>query len=496
MKKIIALMLSLVMVLGVCGCGAQKGEETSPAGETTVSGVDELELNAYENGVFTAGYSRKNMTPDAPVPLAGYGNTNRRISKEVGDDIYVTSIAMTDEDGDSILLMTMDSCRAYPELVDPSRTKISQATGIPEERIVIACSHTHSSPDYSNKVHPNMVAATEKALNCIYAAAIESLNDRKPATMLSGDIEAEGLNFVRHYYYLDKDGNKVYFGDNFGTAPKTGEIYHVSEADPTMHVLQLQREGAKDIILTNWRAHPHFTGGSSTYVMSSDYVGPFREAFEAQYDGHFVYFQGAAGNINENTRKLGETKTRDYKVYGKLLADYAIECLEGNMKAASGTDIDSRQMIMEGKVNHAQDDMYIKAKEIATIWSSTADRQLCLEMGEPYGIRSPYHANAINNRYNKGETETIELDAIVVGDDIAIVTAPHELSDTNSVWLEENSPYAMTFTFGYANGHNGYIPSALTWEHTSYETDISVFEPGTAEELQNNFLSMLKEMAG
>ena len=51
-----------------------------------------------------------------------------------------------------------------------------------------------------------------------------------------------------------------------------------------------------------------------------------------------------------------------------------------------------------------------------------------------------------------------------------------------------------TLTLGYTNGHFGYIPSAQAWEYTCYETDISYFESGTAEVIQQCFLDMLNEM--
>ena len=90
----------------------------------------------------------------------------------------------------------------------------------------------------------------------------------------------------------------------------------------------------------------------------------------------------------------------------------------------------------------------------------------------------------------------IELNAIMLGDQVSLVTAPNELFDTNAVWLEENSPTEFTLTLGYTNGHYGYVPSAFAWEHTCYESDISYFEPGTAEAYQNCFLDMLKNMKG
>ena len=88
----------------------------------------------------------------------------------------------------------------------------------------------------------------------------------------------------------------------------------------------------------------------------------------------------------------------------------------------------------------------------------------------------------------------VELNTITIGDDVAFVTAPNELFDTNSVYVEEHSPYKMTMTFGYSNGYRGYIPSAYGWEYTSYESDCCYFMPGCGETIQDTFLSMLGEL--
>ena len=74
------------------------------------------------------------------------------------------------------------------------------------------------------------------------------------------------------------------------------------------------------------------------------------------------------------------------------------------------------------------------------------------------------------------------------------MTAPNELFDTNSVWIEENAPTAYTLTLGYTNGHYGYVPSKLAWEYSCYESDITYYTAGTAEQIQQTFLDMLGKM--
>lgn len=477
MKRIVCVLLLFTMTLGICGCSRDSAKNT----QKSLPALGEYDLYA--------GFGRVDMTPESPVPLAGYGNTNNRISRTVLDPLYVQALALTDAEGNTVLLMNWDGVRSYDLPQQLARKSIAEATGIGVEHIYIGATHTHSAPEMTN-TSDNAVQYAAYVVEKATEAAVQAMADRNPANMSVGTVEAEGLSFVRHYTYTDKNGQTQYFGDNFGTAVLDETTAHTTTPDTTMYMLHFEREEAEDIAFVNWRAHPHLTGGPSFYDISADWVGAFRDAVEYQTGTKVIYFNGAAGNINEKSRINSENITTDHAQYGTELAKYAIELLNNNLKPVSVDTITTSQTIYPAKVNHAQDDMFTRAKEINTIYTTTGayNNEVALQ----YGIRSTYHANAIISNYHRAETMDVELNAILLGDSVALVTAPNELFDTNSVWLEENAPTEYTLTLGYTNGHFGYVPSAYAWEHTCYETDISYFVPGTAEAYQQCFLDMLK----
>lgn len=481
MNRFIALMILLALILSLCACGSTGQKEDGPKLP---------ELGEYD---LYAGFGRENITPTEPVPMGGYSNAANRIHQAVLDDLYVTAIALTDRDGQTILLMNWDGVRSYTETQQMVRERISQETGVPVEKIYLGSTHSHSCPEMTN----SMDSAQRYALYVLEqatACAKEALADRRPANLSAGTIEAEGLNFVRHYMTTLPDGSVTYFGDNFNTSIYNDTTKHTSEADPTMFMLYFEMESGDDMALINWRAHPHFTGGTSKYDLSSDWCGAFRDAFEYRTKVDMLYFNGAAGNINEKSRISKENRTADYKEYGNLLADYAIELMDKNLEKVEVDKIRTAQTMFQGQVNHSMDSLYYSARELQAVWKATPDTALIKEMGEPLGIRSIYHANAIVNNHNREQTEERELNAIMLGKDVGMVTAPNELFDTNAVWLEENAGAKYLLTLGYTNGHHGYIPSALAWEHSCYETDITVFLPGTGEKYQECFLGMLDQL--
>lgn len=481
MKKMIAVLLLVALVFSVMGCG--KEEETA---QNVVS--------EYEAKGFSMGYSIIDITPEESTPLAGFGATQHRLSNNVLYPLKATAIAMTGSDGTTVLLMELDLITARASWAENAVQRISAATGLPTSQIMLACSHTHAGPDLAQTSFPSIVTYTTMLYDRLSQVSVEALNDRKPAEVYYSEVETEGLNWVRHYYNTASDGTVTYFGDNFGHDVEVDSTtQHTSDADPTMHVVKFVREGEKDTVLCNFRAHPSLHGSSSKYDVSADYIGAFREAMYLMADCEFMYIQGGCGNINQTSKISGETKTMDAEEYGTLLAEYAVEALE-NMTKAEGQIVKTETVTIQGEINHTTDSLLLQAKEISTEWNLNRDIQTCLEMGKPYGIRSPFHANAIISRAGKGESEEIQLSTVAIGDDLAFIVSPFEMFDQLTVYIEENAAYDKVITVGYAYPHKSYLPSEYGWSYTSYETDTFPFVPGTGELVRDTLMELLDKM--
>ena len=166
-----------------------------------------------------------------------------------------------------------------------------------------------------------------------------------------------------------KTGEISCIGDQYGT--DVGKIYvdHMTKADPTLHIVKFTREGGKDVVIANFRAHPHFTGGYYKYDLSSDYIGAFRMAFEAMHDCHCVYFQGASGNINSSTRMSGERKYTTCRSHGMALAASAYECMMKHLKEVNPGPIKYKQVKFYADINHSMDHLAEEGKRIWAMWS-------------------------------------------------------------------------------------------------------------------------------
>lgn len=420
---------------------------------------------------FSAGYGKACINPkEIDMPLAGYGDTVNRRATEIDGDLYVTATAITDEAGQTVLLMGVDLSGLVEASLEYYLPHISYYTGVPQENIFLNCSHTHSGPSIT--ASDPAIERYKHLLPDLFAqAAILAMNDRQSASMYTGSFDVGGnngygLNFTRHYQFL-RDGVLEYSCDNFGERTLNNNsaiqnVQHVTQADPTMHLVKFDREG-QDILMVNWRAHPTMTGGTGKTVMSSDYVGALREAIEADTGMAAIFFQGAAGNINAVSKLNAEQHGLDHWKYGKALSNQILAAMDGGCLTQQQTglwQVDTYDYT--ATVDHSDDDRYGEASAFAAEYydkfpGNNAPQAERLAWCAERGWTCVFEASSIVRRYGKGETEQMSLSTMALGDGLAFFTAPGELWDRVSMEIEEASPFATTFCLGYCGGSAKYF---------------------------------------
>ena len=436
MKKIVCIFLCVSVILALCACGG---------------------TTAKEPGVFSVGFGRESIHPSGSIQLAGYGNTNERMSQGTMDKLYSTCVAIRDENGETILMYTNDVIRSITDWTPDLRDAISEATGVAEDKIMISATHTHSGPDIGGAVtamHPYYTNIFKPGL---VAAGKAAVADLAPATVKTGSITVDGMNCVRHY--TAADGTVV--GDNFGSTKTTTLTGHTTEPDEEMQLIRFVREGdKKDVLMVNWQAHSKVSSNGGTSfgrtnrpLISADYPGWCRSFVEQQEDVLFAYYLGACGNLNPNDAYMhqNENMPEDVQLYSKKLSGYMIDALE-TLKDTPVPTIQTKMIQFEGDTPSSQ-------------------------------------------------KKTMEINAIYMGD-ISFVTVPYEMFDTNGMEVKDGSPSDITFVLTSANGRFHYMPAEYVWDYTTndgrlpYEVSACQFVKGTGEQVAQALVSSLNELAG
>ncbi|MBR4863910.1 MAG: hypothetical protein IKU07_04975 [Oscillospiraceae bacterium] len=433
------------------------------------------------------GYSRVNITPDYPVAMAGGAAT--RISEGALDPIYITYIALRQGE-ETILFATMDFVGTYEEFAAPVTTAISQAVGLPEDRIILNSTHSHSSVSLRYISGQGIARYTEDFTAWAIEGAKEALIDLSPANVYHGSIIADGMNWVRHY----KMANGTYAGANYGSFKSSTPLGHAVDADRQMQLIKFARpaEGKKDIVLMSFPCHA--TMNQSSKLLSADFPGPTRDYIEEKTGVLVAYFIGAGGDQVPSSRIEGESFNKDYKIFGAELGRIAVECMK-NMTEVKNNELRFSQKTYFGKSNKADMDKADEVLAIEKIWQQVGGRGTPegKAAAKERGFHSVYEVTAILNRMRFAIDRTMELRAIAIGD-ISIIFAPYEMFGGSGKAIKEGSPYDMTFVVSCSHNHDGYLPSEYGCKIRCYEAQITKFEWGTAEKLVDEYISLLKDM--
>ena len=424
MKRFLCVSLAILLTLALVACGGS-GEE-APA----------VEAPAW-SGQFAAGYGKVNVTPQFPVMMPGYRATGESTRKSQGvlNELYITCVALTDETGNTVLLYTYDSVYIDNATAPKLLKNISEGTGIPEDKIFVCVTHSHSTPSHDSTY---LAIASEAAIK----AAQDAMADRAVTTVEYTAAQLEGMSFVRHY----NTDTGIVVGSNFHPEGAGTRTSHTTEADKELRLVRLSREGKQPILMANWMGHNSIASTGSTeyglenrYYLSSDFVGFCREYVEYNSDYLFAMYMGASGNMTVHSNLEGEPGHTTAVEYGALLGE----------------------------------------KVLATAETMTAGQTGKISMA---------------NREFEGVSSNLTLNAIGMGS-FGVITGPIEMFDTTSMAIREQSPYDVTFVLTLTNGAYWYVPTEICYDYIDcYEVRCGTnFQRGDAERMEKLYVDLLNQ---
>lgn len=475
MKKILSLLLAMVLVLGLCACG------TSEAGTEAVSEPKGLRVGFGREIIMPADYTGMHLNGT---------DTAGRVCTGFLDYLKVTCIALEDESGEQCLVFTMDMLGINNVVLNEMRPQVADITGIPEEKIMVCATHTHSAPvmigDYKGAA-----AYKQVFLDGAKKAAVDAVADLSYAEASYGSTFTEKHLFVRHYVH---DDGKITAASGITDINKI--VGHPTEADEEMQIIRFTRpaEGKKDIIMMSWNSHPTFHGGATDDQISADFPGPTRDYIESKGDYLVAYFTGDAGNQAPDSKIPDENHNMDYREFGESLGQICLDALPG-LKPATGNAVKISSQIYPARANKEKLNMLSQAREVMDIYE-TQGRDAANAKASEYGLYQFLEARAIISRQSSAETVNIPMSALTIGDNISMVFAPYEMFTNHGHALRTETPYDITFVSSCSNGSNSYIPSQEAYDYGCYESYVATVAPGTGEELVAEYLEMLQGLKG
>lgn len=441
------------------------------------------------------GFARLCITPPLGTPIAGY--YEKRFTKGVLDDLYITVVALDDGENKA-LLMCADLLKLTTAQNLACRKVISEYCGLPVEAIFLTCTHTHTGPMLGADMasHSEGSSAYEQFMMTQFRdAAHYALQDLKETTFSVSAGEAKNLAFIRRYRM--KDGS-------VRTNPGVGHP-DIKEAlgtpTDTVKLIKLEREAADDIYIVNFGNHPDVVGGE---YISADWPGFVRSTLEKALDGvRCLFMTGTQGDVNHiNPNPTEGQKKGTFIDFDSVPRGYEHAKYMGRAVAGAVLQIcDKTEPVTIGKIKYTgatvtvasnQDNSRLEeAEKIVNLHQEGKDAELPYTEMELTTVVA--EATRIVLLKDGPESFDFNLTAISFGD-IAFTGFPGEPFVEIGRRVEAASPFAVTHTCCLANGGDSYFPTTSAFDEGGYEARSSKLKKGVDEILIDGALKLLNEL--
>ncbi|MGC8783639.1 MAG: neutral/alkaline non-lysosomal ceramidase N-terminal domain-containing protein [Armatimonadota bacterium] len=400
-----------------------------------------------------------NITPPVGVWLAGYAG---RPSGCLGVHDELMARALVLEDGPSLAaIVSLDLIALDFDLVEMIREGVSRKVGIPPERLLLNCSHTHSGPvtrtframGVRDDLYCDVMA--RKVIGAIQQAA----DMLEPVSLRWGRASVQiGIN------RREMQAGQMVLGGN----PRR-------PIQPYVDVLQVEREpGTPLATLFAHATHAVVLGGQNLWV-SADFPGMACDFLRRVGMGVPMFLQGCAGDINPVergtfaiARKLG-----DLLGASVVVASHQAEPVQG--------------IPLSGTLRTVNLPYHLPSPEEAQQYLHQMESELRLaeQKGEPLHVLTWQQdmvrwAQDLVLAAEKGEPthQPFEIQLLRVGD-VHLLAFPAEMFVHYALDFVRQSPHQPTIVLGYSNGCWGYIPTAADYALGGYEVDMAYRYYGT-----------------
>ena len=416
------------------------------------------------------GVGHEIITPPLGTMLQGY--TPMRPALSVHDDLYATAFAM--KSGDTLaVLVSLPLCNLYyPQ--ENVRAAITKACGVPDEHIILSCTHTHSGPACHGVGVPytESIMIPQVAKAC--ATAVESL---RPALVGWGTTYSDVAVNRRQ---LKEDGKITLGQDPHGTW------------DPTMTVIAF-REPDGTPIGNIIQYGCHNTASGKNDEITRDWCGVAIDRLQEISGGVTAFINGCGGDCGPRLPN-GKT-TANLQMAMELGGKAAIDAVRAWRSIREWRD-------EPVKVLHSQVEL-----PLAEIGTEEQLRQQAAAMGDPAELKSSGRAlyNSLLARadyLHEGnvppKTQAIDLTLLSLGG-LAICPLPFEIFSRITLRIKEHSPFAHTLVPGYSNGGYSYFPSMDQlcrggYEITMFRKRLLPFADDAEQPLVAGCVQLLREL--
>jgi len=401
---------------------------------------------------FKVGFAKRDITPQAPMPMWGYGARHDALSQGVLDPLMAKAVVIEAGDERLAIVGTDIGRGPTPAMMEKIRKEVAEKANV--KTVMISGSHSHHGPvieltdreGFGKGKFDDAVAYSKRLPELLIEAIVEAQSKLEPARI---GVAKKDLDLNRNRHTKQP----------------------VKPTDPQLAVIRFDSaEGKPLAILVNFAAHP-VTLPTELLKFSPDYPGALQNRVESAMTTNCFFMQGASGDMSPNRGNL------DTKAYGEALGDHVVALAQS----------------IETKVPK---DPSIKAKIDRYQFGSRVD------FANPFVVstfKTAFFPELVANFLQefRGGLQP-ETTTVVLNGDLALVGGSGEFFCNHSNRLKQRAYVPNTLFFGYCNGHHMYFPTIEAASEGGYGGDPSVSPVaiGAGELMMNQALTNIYTFIG
>lgn len=431
--------------------------------------------------MFKAGFSRVDITPPLGSPLAGYFKP--RYAESVLDPLELNALAASDGEN-TVVMIIGDLLYVMEKAATEIRNKVSVATGLPVENILIQGLHQHTSMRIGSRATGMIASMEDEAyldiLNRKYCdVAKMAIEDMCEATVGVAVKETQRpVSFIRRYRMKDGSSRTNPGWQN----PDVKEP--IGKADNNVRLIRFFRKDAKDIALVNFSTHPDTVGGSK---ISADWPGFVRRMTEKDIENvNCIVMNGCQGDTNHvDISKAGIDKDR-YEFcrdIGRVITDAVVDIWD-KTEQKRPFPISS---VVEMKYIPTNTKHIEKVEEFKKI-KEKYDAGLLPDME----LSDKAELLRVCELYDEKLFQKVPVSAIGMGE-IGFVGFGGEPFTEYSYNIRKAVPDMFLIVACLVNGGEGYLPTKEAFDEGGYEAKNSRFTASVQETLESTAKNMIQQ---
>jgi len=381
-----------------------------------------------------------------------------------------------------ICLVSLDSMIVPRHVVKAAAERITIATGIPEDNILICATHTHRGPNaidsFGFKPNTEFLRRLEEGSVLAVVKAVAALGDARSgakAELLFGLSQEATVG--RNSRLLLKDGTIGWYGyEEKDTVRPTGPY------DPDLYVMAVRRpNGEYGGLVFNHSVHN--IGQIRTDCMSPCFYGLAALEIERRHNATTLFLPSAFGSTHNITYNNGGVPAAE-------CVHRVVDAIEDALSRAQPALPGPVKVLSREFTYHVRH--FDEAREAAAV-------KFYMEKYDPQGAAvqiDTFRKMREEMAPHQGEARQTRLQVIRLGD-IVFVGIPGEMYARLGLELRRRSPFRHTCIIGLANEEIGYIPDRKAYADGGYQTWVgwhSILETGTGEAMVDQAVVMLNEL--